>query len=187
MVDLLNPVVPDPMVSQSPSGQPSPSNAQLGSRELSDIVAVGNKIDDMLDSFARAAQASIRFDFAAVTWLDHNGYDIHTSRFGANTQSAGNPRQKESTFSINAPLHFAGEQIGTLALSRNLRSPFDENDLGALRMLAAYMWVAVENDRLSRHGGPQGREAMADLAHALRTPLSSIKGYSSSLLQTDMA
>lgn len=187
VVDLLNPVILDTMISQSSGDQSSPLNAHLGSRELSDIVAVGNKIDDMLDPFAEAAQASIRFDPATVTWLDHNGYDIHSCRFGANTQSAGNLSQRKSTLIISAQLHFAGEQIGKLALCRNSRIPFDEADLGALRMPAAHMSVAVENDRRSQHGGPQGRESTADLAHALRTPLSSIKGYSSSLLQPDIS
>ena len=187
VVDLLNPAILDPVISQARGDQPSPLNAQLGSRELSDIVAVGNKIDDMLDPFARAAQASIQFDSATVTWLNRNGYDIHSCRFGANTQSAGNPRQRESTVIINAPLHFAGEHIGTLALSRNSRTPFNENDLNALNMLAAHMSVAVENDRRSQQSVSQGRESMADLAHALRTPLSSIKGYSSSLLQPDIS
>ena len=62
-----------------------------------------------------------------------------------------------------------------------------------LELLATHMSVAVENDRLYRNGDLQRPESsktaatVEDLAHALRTPLSSIKGYSNSLLQPDIS
>lgn len=72
-------------------------------------------------------------------------------------------------------------------MSRSAESPFGQRDLKSLDLLATHMSVAVENDRLTRRRSSQHSEIIGDLAHALRTPLSSIKGYSSSLLQTDIS
>jgi len=196
-VDLLVPAIISPGDDDS-----SALDRQAVSREFSDILATGQRIEDMLDLFADAAGKLIKFDFATVAWLDPNGYDIHTfqsklrpevdpdsSRYnvGPFPSPVGKTPPEDSMVSIQAGLQFGGENLGTLTLYRSAERPFDHRDLNTLHLVAIYMAVAVQNHRLNRRKSWQRPEAMADLAHALRTPLSSIKGYSSSLLQTDIS
>lgn len=156
-------------------------------REIANIVAVGRSIEDMLELFASAAGEFIHFDCMTVAWLDRNGYDIHTSRSKAKHSPGRKAPQGEAPVSIRARLQFDGTYLGTLTLSRSGGRAFEPQDLKTLDLLATHISVAVENDRLSRHKHSQHPESLADLAHALRTPLSSIKGYSSSLLQPGLS
>ncbi len=193
-VDLLNPAIISPAIDASLA-----SDTQSGSREISNIIAVGHRIEDMLDLFADAAGKLVQFDFVTVTWLDPNGFDIHTCQSklrpdvegldntGPVRSPSGNAPPDYPLVSIQAQLQFGGENLGTLTLSRPAASPFGQRDLKTLDLLATHMSVAVENDRLAQRQTRQHPETTAGLAHALRTPLSSIKGYSSSLLQTDIS
>ena len=193
-VDLLNPAIISPAIDAS-----SASDTQSGSREISNIIAVGHRIEGMLDLFADAAGKLVQFDFVTVTWLDLNGYDIHTcqsklrpdvggfTNIGPVSSPSGKKPQDYPLVSIQAHLRFGGENFGTLTLSRSAASSFGPQDLKTLDLLATHMSVAVENDRVVQRRTLQHPETRAGLAHALRTPLSSIKGYSSSLLQTDIS
>ena len=196
-VDLLVPAFMSPAVDDS-----SALDRQAVSREFSDILATGQRIEDILNLFADAAGKLIQFDVATVAWLDPNGYDIHTFQSKLRTEvdpdssrdnvgpirsSLGRTPPEDSLVSIQAGLQFGGEDLGTLTLCRSEERPFGHRDLNTLDLVATHMAVAVQNDRLNRRQSWLRPEAMADLAHALRTPLSSIKGYSSSLLQTDIS
>ena len=181
-VALLVPAIVNPAADDS-----SALDRQAVSREFSDILATGQRIEDMLDLFADAAGKLIQFDFATVAWLDPNRYDIHTFQSKPIRSPVGKAPTEDFLVSIQARLQFGGENLGTLTLSRSTERAFGQRDLKALDLLATHMAVAVQNDRLNRRQSWQRPEAIADLAHSLRTPLSSIKGYSSSLLQTDIS
>jgi len=180
--DLLVPAIKGPAVDDS-----SALDRQAVSREFSDILATGQGIEDMLDLFADAAGKLIQFDLATVAWLDPNRYDIHKFQFKPIASLVGETQPEAPLASIQARLQFGGENLGTLTLYRSAERPFGHRDLNTLDLVATHMAVAVQNHRLNRRQSWRRPEAMADLAHALRTPLSSIKGYSSSLLQTDIS
>lgn len=196
-VDLLVPAIINLAVDHS-----SALDRQAVSREFSDILTTGQGLEDMLDLFADAAGKLIQFDLATVVWLDPNGYDIHTfqSRLrlevepdssgynvGPFPSTVGKMPPEDPLVSIQARLQFGGQNLGTLTLYRSPERPFGYRELNTLDLVAKHMAVAVQNHRLNRRQSWRRPEAMADLAHALRTPLSSIKGYSSSLLQTDIS
>jgi len=94
-----------------------------------------------------------------------------------------------------APLSPRGEKLGVLVLE-NLRNggSFVQSDLGFVQALADLLAMAVERDRLVKEA-EQARvleeanrlksELLSTLSHEMRTPLASIKGYTSALLMED--
>ncbi len=208
-VDLLVPAMVNPTVIKSQTLDRQPM-----SLEVSDIIAGSRSIEEMFDLVVDAAGKMIQFDLASMAWLDPNGYDIHTlqSKLGGPGELNGpgelsgpgelngpgkNYRPSRSTFDKATPedslvwvqtrLQFVGENLGTLRLARSSEMPFSKQDLRALDILATHMSVAVRNERSNRRQAWTRSETMLDLAYALRTPLTSIKGYSGSLLQTDIS
>jgi K+-sensing histidine kinase KdpD len=107
--------------------------------------------------------------------------------FDAALTPAGPPRS-----AICAPLVSRGEKLGVLVLE-NLRggSSFIHSDLGLLQALADLIALAVQKERLQKEA-EQARvlqeanrlksELLSTLSHEMRTPLASIKGYSTALL-----
>ncbi|HEX2923081.1 MAG TPA: ATP-binding protein [Chloroflexota bacterium] len=93
---------------------------------------------------------------------------------------------------ICAPLISRGERLGVLVLE-NLRggTGFIHSDLGLLQALADLIALAVQKERLQKEA-EQARvlqeanrlksELLSTLSHEMRTPLASIKGYSTALL-----
>jgi K+-sensing histidine kinase KdpD len=93
---------------------------------------------------------------------------------------------------ICAPLISRGEKLGVLVLE-NLQGSgsFIRSDLGLVRALADLIALAVQKERLQEEA-EQARvlqeanrlksELLTTLSHEMRTPLASIKGYSTALL-----
>lgn len=101
----------------------------------------------------------------------------------------------EPLSAIGVPLGIGDIRLGALALL-NLRQPgsFTEADLGFLVRVADLVSLAMENARL--RGDLEAAQALSDanrlkaevisvLAHEMRTPLTSIKGYSTALLMEE--
>ncbi|MCL6429498.1 MAG: GAF domain-containing protein, partial [Anaerolineae bacterium] len=100
-----------------------------------------------------------------------------------------------SRSAVCVPLSTARARVGVLVLE-NLRreATFDQQDLEFLRHAADIIALAIENHRLraelenARAISEANRlkaEVISILAHEMRTPLTSIKGYASALLMED--
>ncbi|MEZ4770375.1 MAG: ATP-binding protein [Caldilineales bacterium] len=98
---------------------------------------------------------------------------------------------------ICVPLKAGPDCIGVLVLE-NLRQPasFDRADLPFLEAVAELITLSIENVRLSqelqatlalKEANRLKEELISTLAHEMRTPLTSIKGYSTALLMDEAA
>ena len=100
---------------------------------------------------------------------------------------------------ITVPLASNGRVIGTLGLRSRRPDAYGQREQTILERLASQIAPAVENARLyeklqakisgalaEASSGDLDRQTQMDLAHLLRTPLTSIKGYTSSLLRPDL-
>jgi signal transduction histidine kinase len=99
----------------------------------------------------------------------------------------------EASSALGVPLLTAGASIGVLVLL-NLQQPggFKPGDLSFLQRVADLLSLALENVRLREElrGAESSRfraELISTLAHEMRTPLTSIKGYSTALLMEEGA
>ena len=102
----------------------------------------------------------------------------------------------EALGALAVPLRTAGETSGVLAFL-NLQQPrgFTNGDLDFLRRVADLLSLAIENSRLREelHSTQALNEAnrlkaelISTLAHEMRTPLTSVKGYSTALLMEEV-
>ena len=84
---------------------------------------------------------------------------------------------------LGVPLKVQDRVIGVLeVLNKRDSAPFTDEDLEILGALAAQAAVAIENARLFEQS-----DLLADLAHEIRTPLTSIIGYTRLLLEQELA
>jgi len=101
---------------------------------------------------------------------------------------------------ITLPLAFNGQIIATLSLRSHLTDAFGSREQEILERLVNQIAPAVAAAQLAEQqqaqqagvstgegGSGQSTSRHADLAHTLRSPLTSIKGYTTSLLRTDIA
>ncbi len=97
---------------------------------------------------------------------------------------------------VCVPLKAGHEKVGVLVLE-NLRQAgtFEQDDLPFLEAVAELMTLSIENVRLSQalqatHALKEANrlkdELISTLAHEMRTPLTSIKGYATALLMEDV-
>lgn len=100
------------------------------------------------------------------------------------------------------PINFGGKVIGAIVPQNKRPNAYGPLEQRLLEQAARLLGPRIANTELysridgisqdaTQHGnrqtvGPLGRELSEDLAHALRSPLAAIKGYSSALLQTDI-
>ncbi len=114
------------------------------------------------------------------------------SRFVQSTVGLAEPLS-----AICVPLGIGDAPLGALTLV-NLRQPsgFTEADLDFLRRVADLISLAIENTRLRSdleaaqalsEANRLKEEVISVLAHEMRTPLTSIKGYSTALLMEDVS
>ncbi len=127
---------------------------------------------------------------SAVSAAMSNMADTNRSLFQKATVGVDSPLS-----ALCVPLTVHDKKIGVLTL-QNLRQAgvFSYADLAFLQLVADLIALAVENARLAEE--LQGVQAISEanrlkaelistLAHEMRTPLTSIKGYSSALLMED--
>lgn len=99
---------------------------------------------------------------------------------------------REGLSALGVPLLTAGEPVGVLVFL-NLQQPggFTNGDLDFLLRVADLLSLAIENSRLREQlrdtqalneANRLKAELISTLAHEMRTPLTSIKGYSTALL-----
>jgi signal transduction histidine kinase len=82
---------------------------------------------------------------------------------------------------LGAPLHVKNQTIGVLeVLNKRDKSSFSEQDIETLETLAAQAAVAIVNARLFAQS-----DQLADVIHVLRTPMTSIVGYTQILLKNE--
>jgi len=95
---------------------------------------------------------------------------------------------------------FNGQIIATLSLRSHLSDAFGTREQEILERLAVQITPAVARAQLAeqqkardqgiatgKESSDQSTSRRADLAHTLRSPLTSIKGYTSTLLRTDVS
>jgi signal transduction histidine kinase len=110
-------------------------------------------------------------------------------------QSAAKDKSQTQS-AVALPLLAAGTKIGVLLIeSLNPSAWFTASHLVLMEHLSGLLALAIENRQLKegkRHPTPNradqfaGNEALAVLAHEMRTPLTSIKGYSTALLTDEI-
>lgn len=87
-----------------------------------------------------------------------------------------------------APIQREGRVIGVIALSRKVEKPFSEEAWAFIARLADHAAIAIENARLYeevQRANLAKSEFVSVVAHELRVPMTSIKGYSDMLLMMD--
>ena len=108
--------------------------------------------------------------------------------------TAGLPEAKNS---VCIPLLSEQKSMGVITLeSRRRSASFAEEDLPFLKAVAGVIALSIENARLKREldatealreANRLKTELIATLSHEMRTPLTSIKGYSTALLMEDVS
>ena len=101
---------------------------------------------------------------------------------------------------ITLPLKYKDQIIATLSLRSHLTDAYGPREQEILERLAVQITPAVANAQRAEEqkardrgvatgveGSDQSDSRRADLAHTLRSPLTSIKGYTSSLLRSDVS
>ncbi|HLG52034.1 MAG TPA: ATP-binding protein, partial [Chloroflexota bacterium] len=96
---------------------------------------------------------------------------------------------------LAVPLEVKARVIGVIQLGAPEPNTYDEHDERRLATLARYAAVWIENVRLFEEAAKVEAlrrvdrlksELLSTVSHELRTPLASIKGYTTSLLRTDV-
>jgi signal transduction histidine kinase len=110
-------------------------------------------------------------------------------------QATTDPRSPQSAVCI--PLFTGQTKVGVLMLeSRQLTDAFVREDLAFLEAVADLIALAIENAHLRsdlqatralEEANRLKAELISTLAHEMRTPLTSIKGYSTALLMEDVS
>ena len=108
----------------------------------------------------------------------------------------GVSRISDNSAYLALPLPWSTGSAGVLVLGRSNSSPWLPAEVELIEAFTNEIAKLVTKPDAVRDQGELesrplpdalGRELLVDAAHALRTPLSSIKGYSSTLLQPDLA
>ncbi len=168
-----------------------------------------NDLETAFRGFANAVGEIFPVEWVTLSWDNGPGLHSHTM-----TAQAGGPEghaqgpMPADCARLSVPLLLGEQVVGALTAGR--RQPaFNTQEQTLLGRVAAHIAAAVQSHRhyrrarrqayqieqLQRSGlkadsSPQGQDSdqdlLVDAAHALRNPLTSIKGYSSSLLQSDL-
>ncbi len=103
----------------------------------------------------------------------------------ANVADSGAPEVTGAMLSV--PLKLGGRTIGVLGVGNRISGqPFSEHEQQLLMALADYAAIAIENARLYeevRQANQAKSEFVSFVAHELRTPMTSIRGYADILLR----
>ena len=178
-------------------------------KEVAPLLASTLNIGEVFESVCRAAHQVIPFQQANLYWISSDGLQINHLGASPNAPPASDPARPLEESSIFAWLTHQKEIIGQIALVRK-NDVFLTPDLEILNRLATQLTPAVQNTRLYQHteqqlqefrfhptqhsGGEElkrwssqlGQLPLVNLAHQMRTPLTAIKGYTTTLLQPDL-
>jgi len=103
----------------------------------------------------------------------------------ANVADSGAPEVTGAMLSV--PLKLGGRTIGVLGVGNRISGqPFSEHEQQLLMALADYAAIAIANARLYdevRQANQAKSEFVSFVAHELRTPMTSIRGYADILLR----
>ncbi len=174
------------------------------------VLMSNTDLDEAFREFANAVGEIFPVEWVVLSWEGGAGAQSHsvTVRVGAPEGQATGPLPAELA-TMGAPLRLGEQPVGTLTVGR--RQPaFATPEQTILDRVAAHIAAAVQSHRYYRRARSQayqlvqlqrsqspgdpsrpGEEPdpalLADAAHALRNPLTAIKGCSSSLLQSDLS
>jgi signal transduction histidine kinase len=146
----------------------------------------------MIGKFPQTAKVQSYPTPEAIAAARENMTSATRGLLNAATVGAGQPQS-----AICIPL-ITGQTIVGVLLLENRRQPdsFADEDLPFLEAVADVIALAIENDRLKeelqthqslREANRLKSELLSTLAHEMRTPLTSIKGYSTALLEEEVA
>jgi K+-sensing histidine kinase KdpD len=118
--------------------------------------------------------------------------------FAESTPMAGEVTETSEPYGylgLPLPSSTGAGTVGVLVLGRSGAPPWPPTEMDLMQAFAADLAELVSPSGTARDSRQSGtrqppdslrRDLLVDAAHALRTPLSSIKGYSSTLLQADV-
>ncbi len=96
---------------------------------------------------------------------------------------------------VGIPLRAVGENIGVMGVATRAKRSFTPGEVELLVAIGREVSIAVRNSQLYEEASSARAlreldvlrtELLANVSHELRTPLAAIKGFASSLLQTDV-
>ncbi|MBM3943495.1 MAG: GAF domain-containing protein [SAR202 cluster bacterium] len=160
---------------------------------------------------AEAITALVPVDWVRASWRNASKKHTHSVEFGiAPANGHGASQQPAKPVTLHVGMSLDKNTIGRLVVERrHSAGEFTAAEKATLIRLAAHLTQALQSYRLRRHAmrqacqlrrlqdshqelhdgaepGQLERELLAELTHSFRNPLTSIKGYSTSLLQPDM-
>lgn len=125
---------------------------------------------------------SVPLDGSAAGWIVTQGRPLILDNLQKEKRHYEQPEQKVDFVTRNlvgVPLQVKDKTIGVLeVLNSKSEGPFSDDNLDTLTILAAAAAVAIENARLFEQS-----DQIATIVHELRTPITSIVGYSELLLK----
>ena len=168
-----------------------------------------NGLEDVFGDMAKALDQLIPFQRGTLTWVDPDGRDISVLHWPADAIGAERFNGVDC-HTLRISLESGKQEIGALLLERDGGQGFTAEETRMLERLVPQIAHVVHNMRLHQHVERQARqiedlkrdgrpvnqasverstrrELTADTVLALRTPLTAIKGYSSTLLQPDIS
>ncbi|MFQ6026050.1 MAG: GAF domain-containing protein [Dehalococcoidia bacterium] len=178
-------------------------------KEVAPVLASTLNLEEVFDALSQAANRVIRFNKAALYWISTNGHDINVLEDMPEGQLKLPPGAVGKESEISTWLTYQQELIGQLVLTRSA-SAFYWQDQQLLNRLGVQIAPALQNTRIYQQTERQFQEfqpiseedsdgtalqhwsslldqiPLVDLAHRIRTPLTAIKGYTTTLLQPDL-
>ena len=206
---LLGPVIGNP--SNNSQGA-SRDDESVAFNRLTQILSNNRRLDEVFEDFASTVGTLVEFDRMTLAWLDPSGCDLFSISSCPSSSDGHETPEVGFLTHIRTTLRFGQHDIGTLTLWRRRDELFEAGDVVILERLGIQVSAIVQYDRLYRLARCQSYQLsqseavstlakpkeqmqldslqhkfLVDTAHSLRSPLSSIKGYSSTLLQSDVS
>ncbi|MCH8745290.1 MAG: GAF domain-containing protein [Chloroflexi bacterium] len=179
--------------------------------EVNKILSTSSDLETLFTNLVGYLCQEIDLDQGLLSWITFNGYDIDTIVCTPGTRATTHGSSDSSEIfrsRLTVPLAYQDQIIGSFELARSgysfataeqdlmhrvgrhLESAVHNMVLRHLTMRKAYRLNQRDGDAAGlasreNQDGQIERDPMNDLAHALYSPLTSIKGYTETLLQPD--